>query len=44
MGLVQGVELVRDRKTQQPAVKEERRLMDLAMGSSTETCSGSPPL
>lgn len=44
MGLVQVVELVRDRKTQQPAVKEERRLMDLAMGICTETSSASPPL
>lgn len=30
MGLMQGVELVRDRKTKQPAVEEMRRLMDLA--------------
>ena len=27
---VQGVELVRDRKTRQPAAEETRRLMDLA--------------
>jgi 4-aminobutyrate aminotransferase len=30
MGLMQGVELVRDRKAKQPAVEEIRRLMDLA--------------
>jgi 4-aminobutyrate aminotransferase len=30
MGLMQALELVRDRKTKQPAVEETRRLMDLA--------------
>lgn len=30
MGLMQGVELVQDRKTKQPAVEESKRLMDLA--------------
>ena len=29
MGLMQGVELVKDRKTKEPAVEEMRRLMDL---------------
>jgi 4-aminobutyrate aminotransferase-like enzyme len=30
MGLMQALELVRDRKTKQPATEEVRRLMDLA--------------